>query len=793
MHASLRFCAAVSSILIPLGLCAVGNAQATVRRVAPLNDLADGMEISDSLWISEGLSTGYFYLAVGYENGPDRMEPAFIYPAPGIVHGDSIAYARLKFSCLGSNLTEPLSILIRGLLDTSGAPFTQERRPSQVPATQVGLLWTPQGPWPFDGPWDPVYTVSPNIAPVVNELICSDLWPAHGFGAVALSLEVIEPYAGVSVMARMADSGNGWPPVQLEIYPELADAFDAPPLLGRPTDTSITLNFSHLLPLDCYVAYGSAPGQYDFAQGATRTAWPEVDPLCSTPADSAIEIELTELQPDTRHFGRLFFRRAGRVDFEALDEFSFHTARPSGATFTFDITADSHLEDRIDDHVYDDVALYQVALENLVQDDPDFVIDLGDLAVTLEVAVGVQTAEEARRIYQEQRQALGRMSRPLPFYLALGNHEGEVGWLSYVSNDGIYPWSTRARLEYIPNPHPDAFYSGNPQPDPELGPIEDYYAWEWGDALFVVLDPFRYTMTKPHRYGGGGSGNAWDWTLGQDQYEWLAAVLEKSNARWKFIFTHHLVGGVREAMWGHYGRGGIEAVRHWVAGNATYEWGGEDEEGSPVFDKHRPGWDRGDIHSLLVEHEVAAVFHAHDHCYVMQQLDGIVYQVCPLPNQANYGTGVCALGQYSQGVFEHNSGHLRVTVAPENVTVAYVRAYLPGEGPNGEVSQAYQLNAPGAVFPGPAVPAGPRLSLRPLPCSGVLWLDFLRPGRGAGEALLLDALGRLRAREAVSPDEVAPRAWRLAGPDGRLLPAGPYWVRYRDASGEESHRVLVVR
>ena len=25
---------------------------------------------------------------------------------------------------------------------------------------------------------------------------------------------------------------------------------------------------------------------------------------------------------------------------------------------------------------------------------------------------------------------------------------------------------------------------------------EDYYAWAWGDALFVVIDPFQYTMKQ---------------------------------------------------------------------------------------------------------------------------------------------------------------------------------------------------------------------------------------------------------------------------------------------------------
>ena len=53
-----------------------------------------------------------------------------------------------------------------------------------------------------------------------------------------------------------------------------------------------------------------------------------------------------------------------------------------------------------------------------------------------------------------------------------------------------------------------------------LGLLEDYYAWEWGDALFVVLDPYRYELVDRK-----ASGDFWDWTIGSTQYEWLASTL----------------------------------------------------------------------------------------------------------------------------------------------------------------------------------------------------------------------------------------------------------------------------
>ena len=52
------------------------------------------------------------------------------------------------------------------------------------------------------------------------------------------------------------------------------------------------------------------------------------------------------------------------------------------------------------------------------------------------------------------------------------------------------------------------------------------------------------------------------------------------------------------------------------------------------------------------------------------------------------------------GVVLNNSGHLRVSVSKEQVTVDYVRAYLPGDGVNGEVAYSYTLQslAPLAAF-----------------------------------------------------------------------------------------------
>jgi hypothetical protein len=155
----------------------------------------------------------------------------------------------------------------------------------------------------------------------------------------------------------------------------------------------------------------------------------------------------------------------------------------------------------------------------------------------------------------------------------------------------------------------------------------------------------------------------WFFTLGKEQYDWLKRTLETSRAKFKFVFIHHLVGGKDRQC-----RGGVEIA-------SLYEWGGQNADGTNGFAAHRPGWAMP-IHQLLVKHRVAAVFHGHDHLYVKQDLDGIVYQECPQPGDPRGGTRSAAEYGYTSGVIIGSSGYLRVTVSPERAQVEYVKTVV---------------------------------------------------------------------------------------------------------------------
>ena len=315
----------------------------------------------------------------------------------------------------------------------------------------------------------------------------------------------------------------------------------------------------------------------------------------------------------------------------------------------------------------------------------------------------VTTQAQANSNYLNLRSYFGLISPSVPIFLALGNHEQEEGWhLNDTANPATSPpvMSANARNQYYLNPDPllDSFYTGNTDITTSAisgdHAIRDYYAWQWGDALFVVIDPYWYTTSKPYvgNAGGGeasdpGSGDRWDWTLGWTQYQWLEQTLENSEAKYKFIFAHQVAGGIDD-----YGRGGANAVPY-------VEWGGYDDDGTTWdFGNRRSGWD-APIHQLLVKYNVTAFFHAHDHEFAYEKRNGVVYQLVPMPSDATYGYGFQQYHEtdpYTIRVLP-NSGHLRVTVSPTQVTVDYVKAFLSRAGTNGQIAYTYSIPAPAAT------------------------------------------------------------------------------------------------
>ena len=133
------------------------------------------------------------------------------------------------------------------------------------------------------------------------------------------------------------------------------------------------------------------------------------------------------------------------------------------------------------------------------------------------------------------------------------------------------------------------------------------------------------------------------------------------------------------------GRGGIDQ-------SDLYEWGGYGHNGTYEFKQRRPNWELP-VHQLMVKHGVTIFFQGHDHLYCQQQRDGIIYQEVPMP--ADHGYQAYNEERYQSGVKLPNSGHLRVTVSPDNVKVEYVRSFLPkdetAQNNTGDIAHSYTV------------------------------------------------------------------------------------------------------
>jgi hypothetical protein len=451
--------------------------------------------------------------------------------------------------------------------------------------------------------------------------------------------------------------------------PELAAFNWLSLVLGRVTDQSVTVNTLAREALEGFFEYGTAPGQYSGKTGRLTFA-----------AETPVETVFDHLQPDRQYFYRLQYRKPGESVFTARPEGRFHTQRAAGGTFMFAIQGDSHPERP----QMSDPNLYARTLLNAAAAQPDFYICMGDdFSVAPVREVNFEAVAER---YTLQRPFLGLVGQSAPDFLLNGNHE-QASLFNYNQADerhSVAVHAQTARNRYYPTPAPDRFYSGDPETLAGIGLRKDYCAWTWGDALFVILDNYWHSpaqvdsgFREEEAGGKGGRGRDRDWwalTLGDAQYQWFKRTLEGSRAKYKFVFAHHVMGS---------GRGGVDECD-------LYEWGGRNRRGEWEFAQRRPGWELP-VHQLMARHGVTIFFQGHDHLYCRQERDGIIYQEVPMP--ADQGYMAYNADRYASGVKRPNSGHLRVTVSPEQVKVDYVRSFLPADetaaNKTGDIAHSY--------------------------------------------------------------------------------------------------------
>jgi len=443
-------------------------------------------------------------------------------------------------------------------------------------------------------------------------------------------------------------------------------------ILGRPTDSSIAISVLGADAQNVYVEYGTS-----------KSALVKKSATVPLAAGIPLVIEIGGLKANTKNYYRLRYKKSTESSFATGKMNSFSTAKTSGKSFSFSVQGDTHPE-RAGKMFNAD--LYSVTMANIASQQPDFHILLGDdFSIDPLIDKGQANQESVENIYRTHRNWLAIAGANVPIFLVNGNHEQAAAYLldGTASNPAVL--AGNARLKYYPLPAPNRFYTGDSFEIPNVGLPRDYYSWTWGDALFISIDPYWHSKqavdnvagvsADTNDKGGGKSGsgkttNLWSVGIGDEQYAWLKKTLETSKAKYKFVFAHHVLGT---------GRGAVEV-------STNYEWGGKDPKGTSTFVKERPNWELP-IHDLMVKNGVSIFFQGHDHIFVTQERDGLIYQ--SMPNPADDTFSMFNDAAYLSGTKAPNSGHVRVTVTPIEAKVEYFLAARAQDSSRTNLSTAH--------------------------------------------------------------------------------------------------------
>lgn len=398
-------------------------------------------------------------------------------------------------------------------------------------------------------------------------------------------------------------------------------------MAGRPTHDSIVLNVITDQDRAWHVSYGTDPDSLNVTLPAVR----------SVPRQPC-EMILGPLKSSTRYYYEIDTVNP-LADRDGSVRGTFHTRREKASSFLFTITSDSHLVPYRP--LSPDTPFARIV--QLIAEVPiDFHVTLGDEAMIHAPRHVIKNQRDADAVYLNFREHYAPLTLKAPFFYAIGNHEGE-GWIhkSFGLCRRLAKLSTGSRRRYVPSPLPGTYHEG-------AGGTGNYFAWSWGDALFVVVEPFTSSTTNPQE--------PTSWTLGQEQLTWLEGVLKSSPARWKILFQHHLVGG--SPFPHHYGPYGD--YKNYGRGGGSFARVGE----------------QGRIHALMKRSSGQIVFKGHDHVYAHEVIDGIHYTTCPRNGSVK---GHKPLWTEKEGFetlypdgFDSASGFLRVAVSSSSLMVDYV-------------------------------------------------------------------------------------------------------------------------
>ena len=357
-------------------------------------------------------------------------------------------------------------------------------------------------------------------------------------------------------------------------------------------------------------------------------------PLVSkVPAREPLDWDLKDLSPATKYDYRVLLKQGTDETFRETAAGGFRTQRKGAASYTAVLITDSHTG------YFPPNSSPVITLDRVVQNaarvNGEFVLDLGDnTAWAGSREYPQKNSAGAISAYARYRRQIGPLTLNSPYFSVIGNWCGESGKFP-EENIEI---AAAVRRALLPGPNHLTYPQGGSE-------REDYYAFSWGDVLYIILNIQTYSKpSNPAKFHSLMSdvNRIEEWTLGEKQMAWFESKLQKATERFRFVCMHHPAGGnAGDPLNTEYGRGGARA------------------------------WNTGEqlrIHGLMKKHQVQIFFYGHDHVFVDDVVDGIHYALpgsCGAPwkfTKAETG--------YER--FWPDSGHAQLDVTPEKATVTYV-------------------------------------------------------------------------------------------------------------------------
>jgi hypothetical protein len=397
-----------------------------------------------------------------------------------------------------------------------------------------------------------------------------------------------------------------------------------PPLLTCPTGTSIRLTAVN--------NEGAAEAIIELRKEGTPE-WKQPQPGLKVLGYDRLDWTLKDLIPATRYEYRVLLKQGSSEFLRQVATGSFGTQRKGPASYTALLITDAHAG--YFQRSSAPVRTLDQVVRNAARTKAEFVLDIGDNVAwpgSRELAQTNSTA--ALSAYTRYRRQIGPLAMHCPYFAVIGNWSGESGKFPQQNIER----AAAVRRDLLPGPNHQTYPEGGSEG-------EDYYAFTWGDALYVILNIQTYSKpADPDRLPSLllDVNETEEWTLGEKQMSWFETTLQKAGERFRFVCMHHTAGGNAGDFWNTmYGRGGARA---WNTG------------------------EQARIHALMKKHKVQVFFYGHDHLFVDDVVDGIHYTLpgsCGAPWKfSKKETG------YER--FWSDSGHAQLDVTPEKATVTFI-------------------------------------------------------------------------------------------------------------------------